>query len=274
MSTIQEAQFSPQFTDGDNASAKRTWFVFGAADEQQVRTDMVPYLTAYNNLLPRSLDVEHVGFQATGPVYKATVQYGALPSSLSGGDGEQPSFAFEFGGATAKMLAFLEDPVRYSPPDRPAPDNNGFINVKSDGTVEGVEVPIPSFGFSLTKFIPLSAFTAAYQNAVGGCVKRTNASVFWGHAAGTVLLDQVTGSGRGQTKVEITFRFQVSPDAFGLKVGKGPNAITGINKPGWHYLSVTYEEGVDANGKHLVPKPIGVEVGPVFYTADFSVLGL
>lgn len=269
MSTIVEAQFSPESNDGENPSAKRTWFIFGAVDELTARADMLPYLVVYKQLVPRSISLEHVGFQSNQAVYKAIVQYGVLPSAISGGDEDVPSFAFEFGGSTAKMLSFLAPPARFAPSGRAAIDNNGFINVKEDGSVEGVEVPVPSFSFSLTRFISLPDFTTAYQNAVGNCVKRVNNAHFRGHATGTVLLDQATGSGRGQAKVEITFRFSVSPDAT-LSVG----SISGINKPGWHYLSITSEQQLNAAGDKLVPTPIGVEVGPVFFTADFSVLGL
>ena len=57
----------------------------------------------------------------------------------------------------------------------------------------------------------------------------------------------------------------------GLTIGGG---ITGINKDGWDYLWVRYNDEEDAAAKKLVRRPEAVYVERVYLRADLNLLGI
>ncbi|MCS7168060.1 MAG: hypothetical protein RMI91_12010 [Gemmatales bacterium] len=77
-----------------------------------------------------------------------------------------------------------------------------------------------------------------------------------------------SGSQRGQDDWEITFSFAASPNATGLTVGE----ITDIEKKGWEYLWVRYQDIEDENV--LVKQPAAVYVEQVYSHGDFALLGI
>jgi hypothetical protein len=50
--------------------------------------------------------------------------------------------------------------------------------------------------------------------------------------------------------------------------------ITGINKQGWHYLWVRFDDDEDSSAKTLIKKPIAAYVERVYEYGDFSALGI
>ena len=60
-----------------------------------------------------------------------------------------------------------------------------------------------------------------------------------------------------------------SPNQTGLTVGD----ITNIDKKGWEYLWVYFEDKEDSAAKMLVKRPIAVYVEKVYEDGDFSQLG-
>ena len=70
--------------------------------------------------------------------------------------------------------------------------------------------------------------------------------------------------------IEITYHFSASPNRTGLTVGD----IANIDKPGWAYLWVKYENVEDGDAKCVKQKPKYVYVERVYDPGDFAGLGI
>jgi hypothetical protein len=144
--------------------------------------------------------------------------------------------------------------------------------------VQGVEVSRPVFQFELTCYLPVAAVTQTYVRNLMELTGCYNSGTWDAYDAGECLFLGASGRKRGSEDWEISFKFAASPNVVkdeqhglpGLAVGN----ITGIEKRGWDYLWVLYEEHTDNDGKKLIPVPKAVYVEEVYYPGDFSVLGI
>jgi hypothetical protein len=176
----------------------------------------------------------------------------------------QSSYSFDTGGGNQKITQSLETVGSYG--DDP-PDFQGAIGVNND-SVEGTDITIPVYNFKETHYIPVALITAAYKATLFYLTGKVNAAPFKGFAPGEVLFMGASGSQRGQEDWEITFSFAASPNAVGLTMGD----ITGIDKKGWEYLWVRYQDAEDEDV--LVKQPAAVYVEQVYPYGDFSLLGI
>ena len=178
------------------------------------------------------------------------------------------SYQFETGGGSQKITQSLAT-NRYSPSGQTAPDFKGAIGVTKNG-IEGVEITIPSATFSETHYLSVASVTSSYQALVESLTGKVATAAFKGRARGEVLFLGASGSQRGTEAWEVTFRFARSPNATGLTIGN----ITGINKLGWDYLWVYYDEEEDTAANRVVKRPVAVYVEQVYEFADLSQLGI
>lgn len=150
-----------------------------------------------------------------------------------------------------------------------APDFGGAIGVTHD-SVEGVDIAIPVFNFSVPYYPSDAIVTNAYKGLLFSLTGKVNNAAFMGLAAGECLFLGASGSKRSEDDWEITFRFAGSPNVTGLMVGDiGP-----IAKKGWEYLWVRYEDDEDSASKTLVKRPVAAYVERVYEEGDFSLLGV
>ena len=152
-----------------------------------------------------------------------------------------------------------------------AVDYEGAIGVKKNGDqieVEGVDVPIPSYSFTLKCRFPASYFTMDRRNQIYLCsIAPVNIASFYGFEACEVLFKGSSGGLKtGDDFGDIDFKFECSPNLTGLSVGD----ISGISKSGWDYVDVTREVATGSNT--LIPKATAVYVHRLFNTSDFSSL--
>jgi len=112
--------------------------------------------------------------------------------------------------------------------------------------------------------------TPAYKATLFALTGRVNDGTFKGFAAGECLFLGATGSKRGSGDWEITYRFAASPNATNLTLGD----ITGINKKGFEYLWVRYEDVEDTTAKALVKRATAVYVEKVYLDGDLDLLGI
>jgi hypothetical protein len=154
-------------------------------------------------------------------------------------------------------------------PGKTAPDCKGAIGVTPDG-VEGVDITVPVYQFSETHYLPDSLVTPTYKATLFALTGRVNDGTFKGFAAGECLFLGATGSKRGSGDWEITYRFAASPNATNLTLGD----IAGINKKGFEYLWVRYEDVEDTAAKALVKRPTAVYVEKVYLDGDLDLLGI
>lgn len=265
--TVHELFDSRLVTMGQDPSAELRYSVQGTDDDYSARVAVQAgspiAFDVYNNgslvLWRESISVEPVGEE----LWEGLVRYGTVPPT------DESTFTFDTGGGTQHVTQSLESINRYAPPGRTAPDCKGAIGVTAD-SVEGVDITVPVYQFSETHYLPDSLVTPAYKATLFSLTGKVNNGTFKGFSAGECLFLGAGGSKRGGGDWEISYRFAASPNVSGLVVGD----ITGIDKKGFEYLWVRYEDAEDATAKALVKRPVAAYVEKVYPDGNLSALGI
>ena len=179
------------------------------------------------------------------------------------------SYSFDTTGGSQHIMQAIEHIADY--PAGTKHEYKGAINVQRDGeslSVEGVDITVPVFSWTETHYLSNATVTDAYKLAVFGLTGRTNNAIFHGFQIGEVLFLGVTGSQRGTEDWELTFHFAASLNRTNFAI----STITGINKKGWEYMWVTYEDSV--NTDVVVKQPVAVHIERVYESGDFVALGI
>lgn len=258
---------SRQGTTGNNPSVELHYHVRGTNDDVEARAALAalaptlydPWGTSMIYLPRDTITLQPAGDE----LWEGIVRYGMLPPTNGS------TFAFDTGGGTQHITQSRQTVGAYAPAGKTAPDFRGAIGVTPD-SVEGVDITVPVYHFSETHYLPNSTVTLAYKGTLCGLTGKVNSAWFKGLAAGECLFLGAAGAKRGSGDWEITYRFAASPNVTNLTVGD----ITGINKGGWQYLWVRYEDSVDDTAKALVKKPLAAYVERVYEYGDFSLLGI
>ena len=151
-----------------------------------------------------------------------------------------------------------------------APDFKGAIGV-SDDRVDGVDITIPAYKFSETHYIPRAFVGTSYKYTLFLLTGKVNNAAFKGFAAGEVLFLGSTGSRRGREDFEITYHFAASPNIASIVF---TSSITVLDKEGWDYMWLYYNDEVDGTAHRIVRRPRAAYVERVYERADFGSLGL
>ncbi len=259
--SVQEKWESRRTTEGENPSVELVYVIRGTSDDLEASAAL---LTAspltYHGLVRQSRELERLAEDA----WQGSVRYGVRQTNA--GDVE---WEFDTTGGTEHITHSLGTVGTYPAPGRIAPNFRQAIGVSGDN-IQGLDVVVPVFNFTLRATLPDSMVTPAYRATVywlTGCV---NQSPFYGFAAGELKFLGATGAKRNQDSWQITYRFAASPNVNGLVIG----GITGITKRGWDYLWVYSEAQADDDAKALVPVPIAVYIEQVCRYADFTQLGI
>lgn len=268
--TVVEKFQSPRITTGQNGSIEGLYLVFGAADAAEAQSAVEAEAAAgYMGLPAQSIRLE----QSTPTTFDAEVLYASQPPSGSPPpETGQSTTAFDTGGGTQRITQSKATVNRYAAAGATAPDFKGAINVTKDG-VEGVDIVVPVYAFEETHYIDDAAVTAVYRGKLFALTGKTNDAAFRGFNEGEVLFLGARGSKRGGPDGEdweITFRFAASPNRTGLTVGD----IASINKKGWEYLWVRYEDQLDEAALSAVKRPTSVHVERVYDAGDFAELAI
>jgi hypothetical protein len=261
MAVIIEKYDSRESTVGvENPSVDLLYVVDGTEDDAAVRALVEATIPAiYAGLVFQNYRIAHQG----SGLWEVSVRYGKLEPKQPG----ESSFSFDTGGGTTHITQSLATVNSYAPAGETPPDFKGAIGVNND-SVEGTDITIPVYNFKETHYIPVALVTPAYKAILFYLTGKVNAAPFKGFAPGEVLFQGASGSQRGQEDWEITFSFAASPNAVGLTMGD----ITGIDKKGWEYLWVRYQDAEDEDV--LVKQPAAVYVEQVYPYGDFSLLGI
>jgi len=261
MAVIIERYDSRETTVGvENPSVDLLYMVGGTEDDAVVRATVEATIPAiYAGLVFQSYHISHQG----GGVWEVSVRYGKFESKETG----QSTYSFDTGGGTTHITQSLQTVGSYASPGEDALDFKGAIGVSTE-SVDGTDITIPVFNFKETHYIPAALVTPAYKVILFHMTGKVNAAPFKGFAPGEVLFLGASGSQRGTEDWEITFSFAASPNVTDLTIGD----ITGIEKKGWEYLWVRYQDVEDENV--LVKQPAAVYVEQVYEYADFALLGI
>ena len=247
------------------------YLVFGVSDESAALAAARPKVKTVSGMTLESIEVVE---RINGDTWKVKAVY---EEDEDGGDDDDDDddedstvFAFDTGGGTKHINQSLKTDGKY-PND--APDFAGAIEVDNEGNVNGVDVTMPVLNFTETHTLSGSRVSTSYKKTLASLTGTVNRSGFRGFSAGEVLFLGASGTKRSKKASapwEITYRFAVSPNRAGFKVGD----IQVTRKYGWDYLWVRYADKVAEGGKNVVKKPVGVYVEMVFPEGDFGNLGI
>ncbi len=137
----------------------------------------------------------------------------------------------------------------------------------------------PAFDFTLRVKLPIENWNPTYVANMRALTGKVNSTGFYVRIhgqtytfpAGELLF--LGGSGDESTAsefIELTLRFAANPNRTGIAIGD----ITGIDKKGWEYLWVRYEDVEDASAKMIVKRPAAVCVEKVYEEGNFGLLGI
>jgi len=259
--TVQE-RYGRRLSD---ENAELLYLIRGTTDDATARDELLANSPLLHDGLARDdTEVEELeGLDA----YLGTVRY-TSPDGQAPETGESV-FSFDTGGGMQHITQSLSTVSTHAAPGFTAPDFKGAIGVTHDN-VEGVDITVPVYNFGETHYLADAVVTLAYRVQLFNLTGTVNNALFRGLAAGECLFLGASGSKRGEDDWEVSFRFAGSPNKTGLQVGD----IAGINKNGWEYLWVRYQDSEDMTAKVLIKKPIAAYVEKVYEDGDFSLLGI
>jgi hypothetical protein len=147
--------------------------------------------------------------------------------------------------------------------------------------VEGVDIHVPQFSFTLRKLYPVP-MDAAYLQALFELTGHVNSQpchveamgVEYTFEAGELLYLGTTGGQQGDDDADASMRFSASRNVAGLTFGTGADKISGVSKDGWDFLWVRFQDVANAvvGAPALIKKPVQVCVEQVYPRSDLNVL--
>ncbi len=169
--------------------------------------------------------------------------------------------------ATVNLTAI--DPVTGLENQLVAPDFDGAIGVNAD-QIDGCDIVVPKFTWRETYTTPRGSITKAYREILRNLTGKVNDAAFRSMARGEVLFEGASGTQKGW-KFNITFQFAASANtSVPIPIGK----IMKINKGGWEYLWVRYQEQANDTLGIRLRVPVAAYCEQVYDFGDFGQLGI
>ena len=279
MITIQRQAESPTITI-DCVQNKRTvvekWIILGTSDMAEAEAALWQNLPqVVGGVMLESVDLEYVPQDC----WRATARYSTRAGEHSGnnqGQQQEPEASWEFstGGEQQHISESLGCMALGSPSGAGfVPDNGNAINANPQG-VEGIDVLVPQFKFTLTLYLPAETMTAAYIGrlyALTGTINDKEFTIYVdglpiSFARGELLFLGVSGSKRGANEYELRYEFAASPTRRDYMVGD----IRVPLKEGWQYQEVQFEQRQAEQGAPLSWKPVLVRLHDVYEHKDWT----
>lgn len=283
MAICFEKPVSRQASLGSSSSSKREYFIGNAATEQDAFAILVTRVPqTIGNLILDNLDVTEVS--AHGGMWDGTASY-VTPERKEEEDNETEEegdwgLSIEITANTTHITQSLETISRSSGSGSSAPDLQGAIGATKDG-IDGVDIYTPSLAWSEDHILHTSRITFDYVHILKRMVGTTNDAPFRGFPIGEVLFLGCSCSkrftGRSVKKTcPVNFKFIQSDNLTDIRIGDigSANPDLRIDKKGWEYLWVYYEEKLDSSTQRKVKRPEHVYVERVYRKSNFADLGI
>jgi hypothetical protein len=256
--------------------AQRKWVILGATSSTAARAAMladsgVPTVIDGKARIEIECDVDELAENIFEGTTKYALQQWELPVT------DTVKVSFDITGTNAKIKqarAHISDKAATGFTQR---NFHGAIGVTAEGDVEGVDVLIPSLCYTVTKTYSEAQVTASFIENLANAVGCTNLSTYRGFSVNTLLLTRASGSPRADpndpnsTVYDITFSFAFSRTETSLVISP---EITVPEKEGWDYLWVYYEQAKDTDSSAVLPRPRQAVVDRVYWSYDFTSLGI
>jgi len=269
---------------GDSAEGTITYWTFDEEDETTAHTAalaqvLTDFPSGYRGMPLRSTSIKKV---APGvcevPFHFGLSQQQTRPSVIDPSDPTNPALStfntvqtFNLVGGTVHITNSLAVVQTATIAGFAAVDFKGAIGVednadKTEARVRGVDVFAPVCDLTFTSQFTNAAVTDAFIDRLIELTGRTNDATFKRRAAGEMLFKGARGSQRGQDHWEIGFEFAHIKNVTGQTVGD----ITGINKKGFEYLDVLYEQRGTSVSGYIPVVPVQATVHKVYEEDDFA----
>jgi len=277
--TVIERDTSRTITSGTKPTVELRYVVRGVGtdpakedDQEALEALEATAPPTFLGLLRQDVRLEPISItDVSESIWDGEVSYAA---ANVGGDPPQPEmgmsvFTFDTGGGMQRITQSRATVGVFPESGTTAPDFKGAIGVTAD-SVEGVDIVVPVYQFTETHVLPDTTVSDAYKHTLMIMTGTTNSAPFRGFSTGEVLFLGAAGSKRADGDWEITFRFAGSFNETGITVG----SIIGINKNGWDYLWVRYEDKDDMGAQSIVKQPTAAYVERVYRVTSFASLGI
>jgi len=262
MATVEE-KVKARTRDGNKI--QRVYIVKGVTDETTARAALL--LSMSSTLDGFVLDDVNVSVEEITPtIFLGTVQWIKPPGVCS--------FQFDISTSSGHITQSISTIQKYG---TNPPDHKGAIGVvKENGKqkVEGCDIEIPTFSFTINSQLEADDVDAEYIEAIWQCAGKTNDDTItingieYGECE--LLFAGCAGTEDESGKWNLSFKFLASESKTGLTIG----GIEDIDKLGWHYMWIAYDDVEDATAYSIAKRPNAVYIEQVYYDADFSALGL
>lgn len=248
-------------TNPENGSVELLYWVDGVLSESAAIAMAESFAPGAYGLLQRT----HLTVQQSGPLtYDVTAHYSKVKPKEPG-DSE---YSFDVSTVSQHITQSRDTVARYGADGWDVVDFDGAIGVNPDGSISGTDILLPQFEYVETHWI--DQISAPYIGTLHSLCGSVNDGQFKHFRAGEALF---LGASAQRTGIDnpwrVTFRFRGEPNLDNARV---PGIVGGIDKDGWDYLWVYYQDAVKDDLKLQVPKQANVE--RVYRRADFALLGL
>lgn len=261
MATATLEESGEQRENGARKAYRLTYIIDDADDGDDADAALLAEApSSYGGLLLMNYRTSHVG----GRVWRGEAEY---PTPEIAPFPANEILSFNTTGGSARIYQSLETIQSAAVGGGTPPDPKGAINQTRDG-IEGVDKVASVFQFQYRTAKLASEVDLAYLRTLYLLTGRTNDDTFKGLAAGEVLYLGASGQQRPDSYFDITHNFAASANVTGLTVG----GIAGINKKGWEYLWMLYEETLSESTLVRVPKAVFVE--RIYEAGSFGDTGL
>lgn len=261
--SMEEGFLSRDGEKAQESTYQKIYLTFGETNEQTA----YDYVVANGDLTYNGIPLYSVAReQISNDIYRFTFGYKLDFRQVSPGE---TKLTFTTRGGTAHITNSLGY-VSYARPGKTPTDYKGAIGVEFDNNgnkarIRGLDVVVGVSEFTLTTQFYSSSVTDFMRDCWERLTGRVNNSPYGGRPAGSLLFKGVQGGTAGQDRDEYAFEFAYSPNQTGLTVGE----ITGIDKLGWQYLDIIYEQnGRDADSFQIL-RPKQVTVHDIFPYDNF-----
>ncbi len=256
MPNITENLNSRKQTNTDNISERSVatldYTARNASDETDALNAVIAFAPdTFNEMRYHSAEVVE---QLTHNTWRCSVRYVAKPTTV---------VQYDSTGGTQHITQSIATVGKYG---NYSDELGQAIGVDGDN-VAGVDKVVPVFNWTETHALEDAELNVPAYYALTGHV---NSDPFQGYSAGEVLFYGVTGQERDDGLWEVNFKFGYQPNAVSLQIG----GISGIEKKGWEYLWVFYNNAVDTTAKVKIKKPTAVYVEQIYEYGPFSSLGI
>lgn len=241
-----------------DASAEREFVADGIDDAEVVRQlafQMTPGAipTMHGILYRKEVRLARQGHM----LYYVTNSYGPR-------DRGKWTWDFDTSGGTFNIKASRQHMGSYVAAGEVAKDHKGAIGRQLDGSVDGVDIIIPSLKLNVAYTHPLGVVTIAYARFIRSLTGKVNSTPIFGFAPGEVLFLGGRGSDGTETEASVGYSFAVEENLQNKLIG----GITVASKQGHDYAWVEFKNAVDGNQPVTIPRQI--DVCRVYERADLA----